>query len=88
VHTEKEKTVRIRLKSEERIFQGTAKQIVQQMKETAQRADHLTLDAYVDWCAQNGAVMGHDVKIEGQDEDARCASLVSEMVRLGIAEKL
>jgi hypothetical protein len=32
--------------------------------------------------------MGHDVKIEGQDEDARCASLVSEMVRLGIAEKL
>jgi gamma-glutamylcyclotransferase (GGCT)/AIG2-like uncharacterized protein YtfP len=69
-------------------FQGTARQIVQQMKDTAQRADHLTLDAYVDWCAQNGAVMGHDVKIEGQDEDARCASLVSEMVRLGIAEKL
>ena len=80
--------MRIRITSEERIFQGTAKQIVQQMKDTAQRADHLSLDAYVDWCAQNGAAMGHDVKIEGDGVDARCASLVAEMLRFGIAEKL
>lgn len=80
--------MRVRIKGEDRIFQGTAAQVVQQMKATAQLADHLSLDAYVDWCVQNGATMGHDVKVSGETVDERCASLVREMIRVGVAEKI
>ena len=80
--------MRIRLRDEERIFEGTANQVVQQMQRTAIFAAHLSLAEYVDWCVQNAGLMGLDVKVTGEDVDERCASLVAEMIRVGVAEKI
>lgn len=80
--------MRVKVRDEERIFQGTAKQIVQAMQRTAIFAAHLSLDEYVSWCAENAGRMGLDVKVTGDTIEDRCASLVDEMVRVGFAEKL
>jgi hypothetical protein len=80
--------MRIRLRNEGRIFEGTANQVVQQMQQTAIFAAHLSLAEYVDWCVQNAGQMGLEVKVTGQGEDERCASLVVEMLRVGVAEKI
>ena len=80
--------MRIRLRNEGRIFEGTANQVVQQMQRTAIFAAHLSLAEYVDWCVQNAGLMGLDVKVTGEDVDERCASLVAEMIRVGVAEKI
>jgi hypothetical protein len=80
--------MRIRLRNEERIFEGTANQVVQQMQRTAIFAAHLSLAEYVDWCVQNAGLMGLDVKVTGEDVDERCASLVAEMIGVGVAEKI
>jgi hypothetical protein len=76
------------LKNEDRIFQGTADQVVQQMQRTAIFAAHLTLGEYVDWCVQNAGQMGLRVTVTGDAVDERCASLLAEMIRVGAAEEL
>ena len=80
--------MRIRLREEERIFQGTAAQVVAQMQGTAIFAAHLSLDAYIDWCVANGKRGGVEVNVTGTTLDERCASLVEELIRTGFAEKL
>jgi hypothetical protein len=80
--------MRIRLKNEGRIFEGTANQVVQQMQRTAIFAAHLSLAEYVEWCVQNAARMSLDVKVTGEGTEARCASLIAEMIRVGIADKI
>ena len=80
--------MRIRLRDEQRIFQGTSKQIVQQMQQTAIFAAHLSLDEYVTWCVQNAGQMGLGVKVTGTSIDERCASLIDQMLQTGFAEKL
>jgi hypothetical protein len=80
--------MRVRLREEERIFQGTPKQIVQAMQRTAIFAAHLSLDEYVDWCAENAGRMGLNVKVAGETTDERCASLLDQMLVTGFAERL
>ena len=80
--------MRVRLRNEERIFQGTPTQIVQQMQRTAIFAAHLSLDEYVGWCVQNGGQLGLDVEVTGESTDERCASLLDQMIVTGFAEKL
>ena len=81
--------MRIRLRNEGRIFQGTAKQVVEGMQSTAMFAAHLSVAEYVDWCADNARrLLELDVKVTGETVDERCASLVDELIRTGFAEKL
>ncbi len=80
--------MRVKLRDEERIFSGTATQIVQGMKQTAVFAAHLTLDEYVTWCVENAGQMGLSVTVSGHTTDERCASLLSEFMATGFAEKL
>lgn len=80
--------MRVRLRDEGRIFEGTATQVVQQMQRTAIFAAHLSLGEYVDWCVQNAGQMGLGVKVTGDTTDERCASLLDEMIATGFAERL
>ena len=80
--------MRVRLRDEGRIFEGTATQVVQQMQRTAIFAAHLGLGEYVDWCVQNAGQMGLGVKVTGDTTDERCASLLDEMIATGFAERL
>ena len=80
--------MRVKLRNEGRIFDGTATQIVQQMQQTAIFAAHLSLDEYVTWCVQNAGQMGLGVKVTGDSTDERCASLLDQMLATGFAEKL
>lgn len=80
--------MRVKLRDEGRIFEGTASQVVEQMQRTAIFAAHLSLTDYVDWCVQNAAQLGVDVKLAGETTEDRCASLVDELVTGGFAERL
>jgi hypothetical protein len=80
--------MRLRIRNEDRIFQGTSKQIVQAMQRTAIFAAHLSLDEYVAWCVENAGRMGLDVNVAGDATDDRCASLVDGMIRVGVAERI
>jgi hypothetical protein len=80
--------VRVKLRDEGRIFEGTATQVVQQMQRTAIFAAHLSLGEYVDWCVQNAGQMGLGVKVTGATTDERCGSLLDEMIATGFAERL
>ena len=78
--------MRVRLRDEGRIFSGTAKEIIQGMKQTAVFAAHLSLDEYVTWSADNAAQLGITVKIAGNTVEERCASLLDQMLSSGFAE--
>ncbi len=80
--------MRMKLRDEGRIFEGTATQVVQQMQRTAIFAAHLSLGEYVDWCVQNAGQMGLGVKVTGDTTDERCASLLDEMIATGFAERI
>lgn len=80
--------MRVKLRDEGRIFEGTASQVVQQMQRTAIFAAHLSLSEYLEWCVQNAAQLGVTVKLSGETTEDRCASLVDELVTAGLAERL
>ena len=80
--------MRVKLRDEGRIFEGTATQVVQQMQRTAIFAAHLSVNEYVDWCVQNAGQMGLGVTVTGATVDERCASLIDEMIATGFAERI
>jgi hypothetical protein len=80
--------MRVKLRNEARIFEGTATQIVLQMQGTAIFEERLTLDAYLSSCAESAGRMGLDVNVTGDTTDERCASLLDQMLATGFAEKL
>jgi ribosomal protein L5 len=72
-----------------REFEGTPKQIVSQMKSIAFGVEKLTLAEYCDWTADNACkIHGLDVKLVGETDEERAASLVEEMCRTGLARRL
>jgi len=81
--------MRIQLRDEKRVFQGTATEVVQQMQVTAIFAAHLSLPDYIDWCVGNAKrLLELDVKVTGDSVEERCASLIAELVRTGFADEL
>jgi hypothetical protein len=80
--------VRIRLK-DDRILQGTAAQIVAQMRSLALFCQATTLDGYIEFVID--ATLRFEnvlLRVEGDTEDQRAESLVSELIRTGLAEEL
>jgi ribosomal protein L5 len=72
-----------------RVFQGTAKQIVSQMKDIAFGVEQMTIAEYCDWTADNARqIHGLDIKLVGEGDEERAESLVAEMCRTGLATKL
>jgi hypothetical protein len=71
---------------DERVFQGTALQIVKAMQDIAFGVDDLTVPEYIDWVVANARKFEEvELKVEGATDDEKAKSLVEEMVRAGLA---
>lgn len=72
-----------------RVYQGTARQIVQQMQDISMGAPAMTLGQYVDWvAARAGTFEGVAIEPKGTTDDEKCASLLEQMIARGLAEKI
>jgi hypothetical protein len=72
-----------------RVLQGTAHQIVGAMKDIAFGVDGMTLSEFIDHSVDNlRHLQGPELSITGETEQERAASLVSEMLRVGLAVKM
>ncbi len=81
--------MRIRMLRDGRVFQGTAKQIVEAMQYIAFGQENRTLGEYIDWLVdQVQRLESIDLKIEGETDEDKAASLVQAMMGSGLAEKM
>ena len=68
------------------MFQGTARQIVQQMQDIAMGAPSMNLGEYCDWvAARAGTFEGVAIEPRGTTDDEKCASLIEQMLARGLA---
>ena len=80
--------MRIRMMSDGRVFQGTAKQIVEAMKYIAFGQEQRSLGEYIDWLVdQVQRLESTELKVEGDTDEEKAASLVQAMLGSGLAEK-
>lgn len=81
--------MRIRMMSDGRVFQGTAKQIVEAMKYIAFGQEQRSLGEYIDWLVdQVQRLESTELKVEGDTDEKKAASLVQAMLGSGLAEKM
>jgi len=81
--------MRIKITSDGRVLQGTAKQIVEAMQYVAFGQQDRTLSEYIDWAADQAERMNEvDLRITGNNDDEKAKSLVQAMLESGMAEKL
>ena len=81
--------MRIRMMSDGRVFQGTAKQIVEAMKYIAFGQEQRSLGEYIDWLVdQVQRLESTELKVEGHTDEEKAASLVRAMLGSGLAEKM
>ncbi len=81
--------MRIRMMSDGRVFEGTPKQIVEAMQYIAFGQENRTLGEYIDWLVgQVERLEETPLKVEGETDDERAASLVDAMLANGLAEKM
>jgi hypothetical protein len=72
-----------------RVFQGTPKQIVEAMQYIAFGQENRTLGEYIDWLVdQVQRLESIDIKVEGETDEDKAASLVQAMMGSGLAEKM
>jgi len=81
--------MRIKITSDGRVLQGTAKQIVEAMQYVAFGQENRTLSEYIDWAADQARRMNEiDLPITGSTDEEKAKSLVQAMLEAGMAEKL
>jgi hypothetical protein len=81
--------MRIRITSDGRVLEGTAKQIVEAMHYVAFGQEQRTLGEYIDWAVDQATRMNEiDLKVEGETDEEKAASLVDAMLKAGLAEKM
>lgn len=81
--------MRIRMLNDGRVFQGTPKQIVEAMQYIAFGQENRTLGEYIDWLVdQVERLESTSLRVEGDTDEEKAASLVRAMVGSGLAEKL
>jgi len=69
-----------------RVFEGTPLEIVRDMKFIAFGVDHLDLDGYISWVAENARKFeGAELSTEGATTKERARRLVEAMLRTGLA---
>jgi hypothetical protein len=72
-----------------RAFQGTAVQIIRAMQDIAFGVDDFTLPQYVEWVAANALKFeGIELAVKGDTDDDLAASLVDEMIRTGLSQRM
>lgn len=71
-----------------RVLQGTAIQIVKGMQDIAFGVERLSLPEYIDWVVSNAQRFESvALRVQGDTDEAKAASLVEEMLREGLATK-
>ena len=81
--------MRIRMLRYGRVFQGTPKQIVEAMQYIAFGQENRTLGEYIDWLVdQVQRLESIDLKVDGETDEDKAASLVQAMMGSGLAEKM
>ena len=81
--------MRIKITSDGRVLEGTAKQIVEAMHYVAFGQEQRTLSEYIDWAVDQASRMNEiDLKVEGETDEEKAASLVDAMLEAGLAEKV
>ena len=81
--------MRIRMMSDGRVFEGTPRQIVEAMQYIAFGQENRTLGEYIDWLVdQVERLEETPLKVEGETDDEKAASLVDAMLTNGLAEKM
>ena len=81
--------MRIRLMSDGRVLEGTAKQIVEAMQYIAFGQETRTLGEYIDWLTDQVERLEQTaLNIEGDTDEEKAASLVDAMLANGLAEKM
>jgi hypothetical protein len=81
--------MRIRIKNEDRVLEGTPTQIVQAMRSLAFGREEEPLGEYIAWVAeQMSRMMEVRLEIRGDTDDAKARSLVEELLRTGFAEQV
>lgn len=81
--------MRIRIKDEERVMQGTPTQIVQAMRSLAFGREEQPLGEYIAWVAeQMSRMMGVSLDVRGDTDDEKARSLIAELLRTGFAEEV
>ena len=74
---------------DDRVFQGTPLQIVRAMQDIAFGVADFTVRQYVEWVAANALKFeGVDLTVQGETDDELAASLVDEVVRTGVTQRL
>ena len=81
--------MRIRLMSDGRVLEGTAKQIVEAMQYIAFGQETRTLGEYIDWLTDQVERLEQTaLHVEGDTDEEKAASLVDAMLANGLAEKM
>jgi len=81
--------MRIRITDDGRELEGTPRQIVEAMRSLAFGREGQPLGEYIDWVAgQVSRMMGVELDVQGETDDAKARALVDELLRAGFAEKL
>jgi hypothetical protein len=79
--------MKIRMR-DDRVFQGTPRQIVRAMQDIAFGVDDFTVRQYVAWVAANALKFeGVELAVQGDTDDELAASLVDEMIRTGLTSR-
>ena len=81
--------MRIRLMSDGRVLEGTAKQIVEAMQYIAFGQETRTLGEYIDWLTdQVESLEQTALHVEDDTDEEKAASLVQAMLGAGLEEKV
>ncbi len=81
--------MRIRLMSDERVLEGTAKQMVEAMQYIAFGQETRTLGEYIDWLTDQVERLEQTaLHVEGESDEEKAASLGEAMLGAGLAEKV
>jgi len=80
--------MKIRMR-DERVFQGTPRQIVRAMQDIAFGVNDFTFRQYIDWVVANAQKFeGVELTVTGETDDDLAASLVDEMIRTGLTKRM
>lgn len=74
---------------DDRVFQGTALQIVRAMQNIAFGVEHMGIAQYIGWVVTNARRFeAVELDVEGATDEELATSLVAEMMRTGLTRSL
>ena len=81
--------MRIQVVAQERVFEGTAMQIVEAMRSVAFAPSDVSLEAYIDWAvAQALGTNEVQLVVQGETVQERAKSFVQSLLREGLAVRM